>query len=148
MSSLIVPAPSCKLLPALLLSVWVCLCMRHSLLNSEQYRYSEWTFEGMTQACTFDCTSLYKHRRWFGVSKQPDHMVMWRTGRLWRKYINSKSYDGHIQRHVTAGALTLSVKTQCTFILRSYYWFPALSNFFLLVSMVIISVREKRLKWF
>lgn len=75
MSSLIIAAPSCLLLPALLLSVWVCLCMRHSLLNSEQYRYSEWTFKGMTQACTCGCTSLYKHRRWRGVQQ-----IIWSCG--------------------------------------------------------------------
>lgn len=68
-SSLIIPAPPCWLLPALLLSVWVCLWMRHSLLNSERYRYSEWTFKGMTQTCTFGCTVLNKHRRWRGVQQ-------------------------------------------------------------------------------
>lgn len=54
-SSWIIPAPSsCRLLPVLLLSVWVCLCMRHSLLNSEEHRYCERTSEGMTQTSTFN----------------------------------------------------------------------------------------------
>lgn len=44
-SSWIIPAPFCKLLPAPLLSVWVCLCISHSLLNCEEQRYFEWTSE-------------------------------------------------------------------------------------------------------
>lgn len=42
--------------------------------------------------------------------------------------------------------LTLSVKNQSTFILRSHYWFPVLSKLGLLVSMVIISDHEKMQK--
>lgn len=124
-SSLIIPAPSCLLRPALLLSVWVCLCMRHPLLN---YRYSEWTFKGMTQACTL-VAHHYISTEGEGVfSKQANHMVMWRSGRLRRKRIKSTTYEWHIQRHVTAGALSPSVKIQCTAIVRSCYWFPALSK--------------------
>lgn len=68
-SSWIIPGSSfCGPLPVRFHFVWVCLCMRHSLLNSEERRYFEWTPKGMSQTSTFSsrCYVSTKGEETFG----------------------------------------------------------------------------------
>lgn len=125
--SWIIPAPPCRLLPAWPLSVWVCLCMSLSLLNSEECRYSEWRSNGATQTCT----SLHKHRRWRGFQQAAGSIshVENREVAAWKK----KKKDNQlvktrveIKMYVTAWLRTSSKKSCAWCNLLSFHWFPVL----------------------
>lgn len=87
---------SFRLLPVLLLSVWVCLCMRHSLLNPEEHRYSKRTSKRMTQTSMFDFHHYVSLEGEEVFNRQPHQTLMCR--RVKEQQI-SQSLPKHTSHH-------------------------------------------------